>query len=142
MPNANGSIGLTNDAEGKTTFKHNEKIKIDMTKILANDGISETGIQILKENNFTIETKKVSQEDLIKSINIIIVITGTSSGYKEMKSWDKFRLPKPFGKIQLVISPPLKIREKPKTTSDEIHILSDFMNQYQNEADHLTGKIN
>ena len=50
-------------------------------------------------------------------------------------------LPKPFGKIQLVVSPVLEIIGKPITADDEIHMLSNFMNQYQDEADRLTGKI-
>ena len=49
-------------------------------------------------------------------------------------------LPKPFGKIQLIISPPLDISKKPET-AEEIEYISDFMNQYQDEADKLTGKI-
>ena len=34
----------------------------------------------------------------------ILTITGTSSKFIEMKSWDRFRLPKPFGKIIITIS--------------------------------------
>jgi len=64
----------------------------------------------------------------------ILAITGTSSKYKEMKSWDRFRLPKPFGKIVITIS-------KPKDFSEEIipgegsQYLSDFMNEVQDTAD-------
>ena len=58
-----------------------------------------------------------------------------------MKSWDRFMLPKPFGKIQLIVSPPLNITKELKTEEEEVQHLSDFMNQYQDEADRLTGKI-
>ena len=50
-------------------------------------------------------------------------------------------LPKPFGTIHIIVSPPLDISEKPDTTDEEVKLLSDFMNQYQDEADRLTGKI-
>mgnify|MGYP001161285906 FL=1 len=71
----------------------------------------------------------------------IITITGSATKYWQMKSWDRFMLPKPFGKIQLIVSPPLNITEDLKTAEEEIQHLSDFMNQYQNEADRHTGKI-
>ena len=34
----------------------------------------------------------------------IITITGSATKYWQMKSWDRFIFPKPFGKIQLVVS--------------------------------------
>ena len=40
-----------------------------MIKVLANDGISELGVQILEENGFEVITKKVNQENLITEIN-------------------------------------------------------------------------
>ncbi|MFQ3332557.1 MAG: D-3-phosphoglycerate dehydrogenase [Thalassomonas sp.] len=40
-----------------------------MTKILANDGISQAGIDALTGKGFEVITEKVAQEDLIKSIN-------------------------------------------------------------------------
>ena len=40
-----------------------------MIKVLANDGISEIGVQILEENGFEVITKKVNQENLISEIN-------------------------------------------------------------------------
>ena len=71
----------------------------------------------------------------------IITITGSATKYWQMKSWDRFMLPKPFGKIQLIVSPPLNITEELKTAEEEVQHLSDFMNKYQDEADRLTGKI-
>ena len=40
-----------------------------MKKILANDGISQSGIEILEQNGFQVDTEKVEQENLITSIN-------------------------------------------------------------------------
>ena len=37
--------------------------------VLANDGISEIGVQILEENGFEVITEKVNQENLITEIN-------------------------------------------------------------------------
>ena len=71
----------------------------------------------------------------------IITITGSATKYWQMNSWDRFMLPKPFGEIQLIISPPLDITEKLNTGMEEVQLLSDFMNQHQDEADKLTGKI-
>ena len=34
----------------------------------------------------------------------IITVTGSATKYWHMKSWDRFMLPKPFGKIKIVIS--------------------------------------
>ncbi|SVD21073.1 uncharacterized protein METZ01_LOCUS373927, partial [marine metagenome] len=71
----------------------------------------------------------------------IITITGSATKFWQMKSWDRSMLPKPFGTIQLIVSSPLNISEKPETADEEVKLLSDFMNQYQDEADRLTGKI-
>ena len=40
-----------------------------MINILANDGISQAGIDTLTEKGFKVITKKVAQEDLINAIN-------------------------------------------------------------------------
>ena len=40
-----------------------------MIKILANDGISKSGIETLEEKGFKVVTEKVNQEDLITIIN-------------------------------------------------------------------------
>ena len=72
----------------------------------------------------------------------IITITGSSTKYWQMSSWDSFLLPKPFGTIQLVISPPIKKLTNPLELKTEAEKVSDFMNNYQNDADQLTGKFN
>lgn len=71
----------------------------------------------------------------------IISITGSATKFWKAKSWDHFMLPKPFGKIQIVISKPLIISEKPKNSIEEIEIITDFINRHQNEADMITGVI-
>jgi lysophospholipid acyltransferase (LPLAT)-like uncharacterized protein len=85
---------------------------------------------------------KAGSTSLALKYNVqIITITGSATKYWQMKSWDRFMLPKPFGKIQLIVSPPLNITEELKTAEEEVQHLSDFMNKYQDEADRLTGKI-
>ena len=54
-----------------------------MTKILANDGISQAGIDALIAKGFEVITEKVSQEDLIDAINtenyeVLLVRSATS----------------------------------------------------------------
>ena len=71
----------------------------------------------------------------------IVTITGSATKFWQMKSWDRSMLPKPFGTIHIIVSPPLDISEKPDTVDEEVKLLSDFMNQYQDEADRLTRKI-
>ena len=77
----------------------------------------------------------------IKNNVKIITVTGSATKYWQVKSWDRFMLPKPFGKIQLIISSPLKIINKPSSSEEEVQLLSDFMNHYQDKVDQLTGKI-
>ena len=45
------------------------KKSIKMKKILANDGLSKTGITHLEKNGFTVINEKVAQENLEKFIN-------------------------------------------------------------------------
>ena len=71
----------------------------------------------------------------------IITVTGSATKYWQIKSWDRFMLPKPFGKIQIVVSSLLDIAEKPSTSEEEVQLLTNFINHYQDEADRLTGKI-
>ena len=64
----------------------------------------------------------------------ILAITGTSTKFKEMKSWDKFRLPLPFGKIIITISKPMEFSNDIQQGEGSKY-LSDFMNNTQIEAD-------
>ena len=77
----------------------------------------------------------------IKNNVKIITVTGSATKCWQMKSWDRFMLPKPFGKIQIIVSNPMDIAEKPATSKEEVQLLSEFMNRYQDEADQLTGRI-
>ena len=71
----------------------------------------------------------------------IITVTGSATKYWQVKSWDRFMLPKPFGKIQIVVSAPMDIPEQLSTSEEEVRFLSEFINYYQDKADRLTGKI-
>ena len=71
----------------------------------------------------------------------MITITGSATKYWQLKSWDKFMLPKPFGQINIVVSLPLEINTPPSNNEEEVKLLSDFMNHYQDEVDRMTGKI-
>ena len=64
----------------------------------------------------------------------ILAITGTSAKFKEMKSWDKFRLPKPFGKIVVTISKPMEFPVD-VNLGEGSEYLSNFMNEVQDKAD-------
>ena len=77
----------------------------------------------------------------IKNNVKIITVTGSATKYWQIKSWDRFMLPKPFGKIQIVVSAPLEITENPSTSEEEVQLLTNFINHFQDEADQLTGKI-
>ena len=77
----------------------------------------------------------------IKNNVNIITVTGCATKYWQMKSWDRFMLPKPFGKIQIIVSDPMDISKKPSTSEEEVQLLSEFMNRYHDEVDRLTGKI-
>lgn len=71
----------------------------------------------------------------------MITITGSATKYWQLKSWDRFMLPKPFGRINIVVSPPLEIKAPTANNEEEVTLLSDFMNHYQDEVDRMTGKI-
>jgi len=71
----------------------------------------------------------------------MITITGSATKYWQMKSWDKFMLPKPFGRIDILVAPPLQIDILPANNEEEVKLLSDYMNHYQDEVDRMTGKI-
>lgn len=68
----------------------------------------------------------------------IIGIAGASTRYWQLKSWDRFQLPKPFSTIYIRISEPMSI---PPNTSDdpevESRLVSDFLTQNQDAVDTL-----
>ena len=71
----------------------------------------------------------------------MVTITGSATKFWQMKSWDRFMLPKPFGRIDIMVSPPLEIATPPENNEEEIKLLSNYMNHYQDEVDRMTGKI-
>ena len=77
----------------------------------------------------------------IKNNVKIITVTGSATKYWQVKSWDRFMLPKPFGKIQIVVSAPMDISAQLSTSEEEVRFLSEFINYYQDKVDRLTGKI-
>ena len=59
-----------------------------MVKILANDGISKSGIEALEEKGFEVITEKVNQEDLISTINSenyeVLLVRSATTARKEL----------------------------------------------------------
>ena len=113
--------------------KGGKEVLRKMTKIFASDSpficITNDGPKgprnIAKPGSLTLARKYDAQ---------ILMITGTSSSYKEMNSWDKFRLPKPFGKVEVTISGPMVFPENIQS-GEGSEYLSNFMNKIQAEAD-------
>ena len=71
----------------------------------------------------------------------MVMITGSATKFWQINSWDRFMLPKPFGRIDIVVAPPLEIATPPENNEEEIKLLSNYMNYYQDEVDRMTGKI-
>ena len=65
----------------------------------------------------------------------MITMTATSSGFFELKSWDKLRIPKPFSTIEFHISAPLPIDEDKINEFGDVECLSDFMNEFEKKVD-------
>ncbi len=111
----------------------------EMTKIFSNGGM------IAVTNDGPKGPARIAKSGsiglAIKNNVKIITVTGSATKYWQVKSWDRFMLPKPFGKIQIVVSAPMKITEQLSTSDDEVRFLSEFINYYQDKADRLTGKI-
>ena len=59
-----------------------------MIKILANDGVSKSGIETLEEKGFEVITEKVNQEDLISTINSenyeVLLVRSATTARKEL----------------------------------------------------------
>ena len=65
----------------------------------------------------------------------IITITATASKFFELNSWDRLRIPKPFGTINMHISKPLPLDQDKINEVGEVEYLSDFMNQFEQQVD-------
>ena len=59
-----------------------------MVKILANDGISDAGLKLLENNNFQVNTERIDQENLIKTINSenyeVLLVRSATTAKKEL----------------------------------------------------------
>jgi lysophospholipid acyltransferase (LPLAT)-like uncharacterized protein len=62
-------------------------------------------------------------------------MTTTASKFFELKSWDKLRIPKPFGTIDLYISAPLPLDEDKINEVGDVEYLSNFMNEFEQKVD-------
>jgi len=111
----------------------------EMTKIFSNGGM------IAVTNDGPKGPPRIAKSGsiglAIKNNVKIITVTGSATKYWQVKSWDRFMLPKPFGKIQIVVSAPMNITEQLSTSDEEARFLSEFINYYQDKADRLTEKI-
>ena len=111
----------------------------EMTKIFSNGGM------IAVTNDGPKGPPRIAKSGsiglAIKNNVKIITVTGSATKYWQVKSWDRFMLPKPFGKIQIVVSAPMDIPEQLSTSEEEVRFLSEFINYYQDKADRLTEKI-
>ncbi len=68
----------------------------------------------------------------------IIAIAGASTKYWQFGSWDKFRIPKPFGKVRILVGAPLEIpTDRDLEPDEETKIVSDYLNRCQDECDRL-----
>jgi len=65
----------------------------------------------------------------------ILTLSGTSSRYWELKSWDRFRLPKPFGRIKITVAPPLVYPQTELTPDEESRLVSEYINANQEYGD-------
>ena len=80
------------------------------------------------------QAKLGSYKIALKTGAQIIAISCGSTKYWEMKSWDKLRLPKPFGKIYVEFSNPMKINEAAYdvNSADDLTL---FLNNHLNTLD-------
>ena len=68
----------------------------------------------------------------------IIAVSGTSTRFWEFSSWDRFRIPKPFGTVKITIAEPLKLpTEEDLSPEEESRIVSDYLNANQAKGDQL-----
>ena len=80
------------------------------------------------------EAKLGSYKIALQSNAQIITISSASTKFWEVKSWDKLRIPKPFGTVYINISKPLNTNEDYKTITNA-NTLSNYLNENLNELD-------
>jgi len=69
----------------------------------------------------------------------IITITGSCTKFWQMKSWDQFMLPKPFGTIQIVISESIQTSNI-NDLSNEQETITSFINKYEKIANNMVNE--
>lgn len=72
---------------------------------------------------------------------VLIPITGAASRHWSFKqSWDRFQLPKPFGRIIIQFGEPIEV--EPGIKEKELaHLMGQQINQTENEADALAARL-
>ena len=80
------------------------------------------------------QAKLGSYKIALKTKAQIVAISCSSTKYWEMKSWDRLRLPRPFGKIYVEFSDPMKIDETAYDVNNGDN-LTLFLNNHLNALD-------
>ena len=122
-----------------STKKGGKAVVLEMAEVFRNGGI----VAVTNDGpKGPPKIAKAGSTGLAIKYNVnMVTITGSATKFWQMKSWDRFMLPKPFGRIDIMVSPPLEIATPPANNEEEIKLLSDYMNLYQDEVDRMTGKI-
>lgn len=122
-----------------STKKGGKAVVVKMAEVFKNKGI----VAVTNDGpKGPAQIAKAGSTSLAMKYNAnIITITGSATKYWQFNSWDNFFLPKPFGRIDIIISSALKIESKFLNVDEEINVLSNFMTDYQNIVDKKTGKI-
>jgi len=81
------------------------------------------------------EAKLGSYKIALKSNAHIISIACTSTSYWQAKSWDRLRIPKPFGTIYINFSKPMNVNNKDIGNINSANELTSFLNTHLNELD-------
>ena len=110
------------------------------------DNVIKQMFKIFKESNSIIaitndgpkgppkQAKFGSYKIAIKSKAQIIAISCTSTKFWEIKSWDRLRIPKPFGEIHIEFSKPMSINKNIHDTTDASGLTS-FLNSHLKALD-------
>ena len=122
-----------------STKKGGKAVVLEMAEVFRNGGI----VAVTNDGpKGPPRIAKAGSTGLAIKYNVnMVTITGSATKFWQMKSWDRFMLPKPFGRIDIMVSPPLEIATPPANNEEEVKLLSDYMNHYQDEVDRMTGKI-
>ena len=122
-----------------STKKGGKAVVLKMAEVFKNGGI----VAVTNDGpKGPPRTAKAGSTGLAIKYNVsMVMITGSATKFWQINSWDRFMLPKPFGRIDIVVAPPLEIATPPENNEEEIKLLSNYMNYYQDEVDRMTGKI-